>query len=88
MNEEIRNFADGILTAIGQTLTTEAEAEALPAVNDEILIYQAVAKIINDRGLPDNGIEKLNAYATLQGVDYQAERKVSNNIFIGASLED
>lgn len=88
MNDEIRVFADGILTAIGQPLLTDVEAVALPSEMDEVKIYQALANIINDRNLPDGGIEKLNAYAVIQGVDFSGKRKVFNNIFIGAPLEN
>ena len=93
--EEIRIFSDGILTAIGQPNLTNAEAVALPAVvgdepTDEELveIYKALADIINAREFPDDGIKKLNAYAILHDVDFSGERKVNNNIFIGASLEN
>lgn len=90
---EIRIFADGILTAIGQPTLTDVEAVALPAVigeepSDEelVMIYRALADVINAREYPDDGIKKLNAYAILHDVDYSAERKVHNNIFIGAGL--
>lgn len=93
--EEIRIFSDGILTAIGQPNLTNAESVALPAVigdeptdDDLVEIYKALANIINAREFPDDGIEKLNAYAILHNVDYTGERKVHNNIFIGASLEN
>ena len=93
--EEIRIFSVGILTAIGQPNLTNAEAVALPAVvgdepTDEELveIYKALADIINAREFPDDGIKKLNAYAILHDVDFSGERKVHNNIFIGASLEN
>lgn len=86
MNNEIRIFADGILTAIGQPLLTDAEAVALPSEMDEVKVYQALADIINNREFPDDGIAKLNAYAVLHNVDFKADRKVFNNIFIGAEL--
>lgn len=93
--DEIRIFSDGILTAIGQPNLTDSEAAALPAVigdepTDEELveIYRALEAIINAREFPDNGIEKLNAYAVLKGVDFSGQRKVHNNIFIGATLEN
>ena len=93
--EEIRIFSDGILTAIGQPNLTNAESVALPAVigdeptdDDLVEIYKALANIINAREFPDDGIEKLNAYAILHNVDYTGERKVHNNIFIGAGLEN
>lgn len=86
MNDEIRIFADGILTAIGQPLLTDVEADALPSEMDEVKIYQALADIINNREFPDGGIAKLNAYAVLHDVEFSAERKVFNNIFIGAEL--
>ena len=86
MNDEIRIFADGILTAIGQPLLTDAEAVALPSEMDEVKVYQALADIINNREFPDDGIAKLNAYAVLHNVDFKADRKVFNNIFSGAEL--
>lgn len=86
MNDEIRVFADGILTAIGQPLLTDVEAQALPSEMDDVKIYQALADIINSREFPDDGIAKLNAYAVLHDVDFSAKRKVFNNIFIGAEL--
>lgn len=93
--EEIRIFTDGILTAIGQPNLTDSESVALPAVigdepTDEELveIYKALADIINAREFPDDGIQKLNAYAVLHDVDFSGKRKVHNNIFIGASLEN
>lgn len=93
--EEIRIFTDGILTEIGQPNLTDSESVALPAVIGEIPtdeelkeIYKALTNIINAREFPDDGIKKLNAYAVLHDVDYTGERKVHNNIFIGAPLEN
>lgn len=88
MDNEIRVFADGILNAIGQPLLTDVEAAALPQEMDDVKIYRALADIINNREFPDDGIAKLNAYAVIQGVNFSGERKVFNNIFIGASLEN
>lgn len=88
MDNEIRVFADGILNAIGQPLLTDVEADALPQEMDDVKIYRALADIINNREFPDDGIAKLNAYAVIQGVNFSGERKVFNNIFIGASLEN
>lgn len=88
MANDNRVFADGVLRAIGQPLLTDAEAAILPADDDVEKIYQALADIINQRHLPDDGIGKLNAYAKIHDVDFSGKRKVSNNIFIGAALEN
>lgn len=87
MTDEIRDFADGILQAIGQPLLTDSEAAALPDEMDNVKIYQALADIINGRQFPDDGIKKLNAYAVLHDVDFSSTRKVHNNIFIGGAVE-
>lgn len=87
MNEQVREYTDGILTAIEQPLLTDDEAQELPSVMDTTQIYQALARIINQRSFPGDGIDKLNAYAVLHGVDYTGKREFSNNIFIGAVLE-
>lgn len=87
MNTEIRDFADGILQAIGQPLLTDVEAAALPDYMDEPKVHEALAKIINGRQFPDDGIKKLNAYAVLHDVEFGALRKVNNNIFIGGAVE-
>lgn len=88
MTDEIRIFADGILRAIGQPLLTDAEATRLPQVMDDVEIYKTLSDIINDREFPDDGIAKLNAYAVLNDVDFSGTRKVHNNIFIGAPIEN
>lgn len=88
MKDEIRVFADGILNAIGQPLLTDAEATRLPEVMDETAVYKALADIINEREFPEDGIAKLNAYAILHNVDFSSTRKVHNNIFIGAGIEN
>lgn len=89
MENEVVIFANGILTAIGQPALTIIEAEALPEDVDPVEpIYSALAEIINGRAFPDNGIERLNAYAVVKGVDFTGEKKVVNNIFIGARLEN
>lgn len=86
--ENIRDFADGILQAIGQPLLTDEEAAKLPAEFNEVDIYKFIADVLNARGFPDNSIEKLNAYAVLHDVDYTGKRTVHNNIFMGAALEN
>lgn len=89
MSDEVLDFANGILTAIGQPSLTEAEQVGLPeSVEDEVAIYQFLADVINNRSFPDDGIKKLNAYALLHGVDYTGETKRINNIFIGSALEN
>lgn len=87
MNAQVREYADGILTAIEQPLLTDDEAQTLPDVMDTVQIYRALASVINARSFPGDGIDKLNAYAVLHGVDYTGKREFSNNIFIGAVLE-
>ena len=89
MSEEVLTFANNILTEIGQPSLTEVEQAGLPAsLEDESLVYQFLAGVINARAFPDDGIKKLNAYALLQGVDYSGEAKRTNNIVIGCVIEE
>lgn len=87
MAEEIRSYADMVLMNINQATLTDEEATMLPAVYNESLILEALAKVINARGATGNAFKKLRAFATLHGVEIGTKQDKKSDILIGMVLE-
>lgn len=84
----LREEANAVLNAIGQSNLTEAEyiIFSTPTPTDERSFYASLSNILNRRGGEGVAIEKLNAYALLNGVDLNAKKNSFNNIFMGSPL--
>lgn len=84
----LRVQANEVLEAIGQSSLTDAEYIMFsnPTPTDATSFYTSIANILNRRGGEGVAIEKLNAYALLEGVNLGAKKDSFNNIFLGAPL--
>lgn len=84
----LREQANEVLDVIGQSTLTDAEYIMFsnPTPTDATAFYTSIANILNRRGGEGVAIEKLNAYALLNGVNLQAKKDSFNNIFLGAPL--
>lgn len=84
----LREEANAVLNAIGQSSLTDAEYIVFsnPTPTEVYSFYESLAYIINRRGGEGVAIEKLNAYALLEGVDIKAKKNSFNNFFMGAPL--
>lgn len=87
MADEIRDWANLVLMEIDQPTLTDDEATLLPEINQENLILEALAKIMNQRGATGNGFKKLKAFATLNGIEIGTKQNKRSDILIGAVLE-
>lgn len=84
----LREEANEVLNAIGQGNLTDAEyiVFSTPTPTDTRAFFMSISNILNRRGGEGVAIEKLNAYALLNGVDLNAKKNSFNNIFIGSPL--
>ena len=84
----LRVQANEVLEAIGQSSLTDAEYIMFsnPTPTDATSFYTSLSNILNRRGGEGVAIEKLNAYALLEGINLQAKKDSFNNIFLGAPL--
>lgn len=84
----LRDEANEVLSAIGQSNLTDAEYIMFsnPIPTDARAFYLSLSSILNRRGGEGVAIEKLNAYALLNGVDLKAKKNSFNNIFMGSPL--
>ena len=84
----LREEANEVLEVIGQSTLTDAEYIMFsnPTPTAAKAFYTSIANILNRRGGEGVAIEKLNAYALLNGVNLQAKKDSFNNIFLGAPL--
>lgn len=84
----LREEANEVLSGIGQSNLTDAEyiMFSTPAPTDQRSFFMSLSNILNRRGGEGVAIEKLNAYALLNGVDLNAKKNSFNNIFMGAPL--
>lgn len=82
----IRDFANSVLLAIGQSTITDEEAVLLPLEYDEGAIYEALARILNKRGATGSAFQKLKAYAVLHNYTIGTKQDKGSNIFIGSVL--
>lgn len=87
MADEIREYANHVLQSISQATLTDEEAELLPEVNQENLILEALAKVMNQRGATGNGFKKLKAFATLHGIEIGTKQNKRSDILIGMVVE-
>lgn len=84
----LRDEANEVLNTIGQGNLTDAEyiMFSTPTPTDARAFYTSLSNILNRRGGEGVAIEKLNAYALLNGVNLNAKKNSFNNIFMGAPL--
>lgn len=87
MEQEIRDWANLVLMQIDQPTLTDEEATLLPEINEESLILNALAKVMNQRGATGNGFKKLKAFATLNDIEIGEKQNKRSDILIGAVLE-
>lgn len=87
MADEIRDWANLVLMEIDQPTLTDDEATLLPEINQENLILEALANVVNQRGATGNGFKKLRAFATLNGIEIGTKQNKRSDILIGAVLE-
>lgn len=85
-----RVYGNQILYRIRQASLTDAEAVGLPeevADNDVAIVYNHLVKVLNGRGGIGDGIARLNAMASENGIDLNAKQERRSEIFVGAVLE-
>ena len=87
MADEIKDWANLVLMEIDQPTLTDDEATLLPEINQENLILEALANVMNQRGATGNGFKKLRAFATLNGIEIGTKQNKRSDILIGAVLE-
>lgn len=87
MADEIRDWANLVLMEIDQPTLTDDEATLLPEINQENLILEALAKVMNQRGATGNGFKKLRAFATLNGIEIGTKQNKRSDILIGMVIE-
>lgn len=86
--QELIDYADGILTAINQSTLTGTEQRLLwlkPHANEQE-IYDSLAWLLNKRGGQGDAVARLKAYGTLSGVYVNVNKSVENNVFLGSVL--
>lgn len=85
-----RVYGNQILYRIRQASLTDAEAFGLPeevADDDVAIVYNHLVKVLNGRGGIGDGIARLNAMASKNGIDLKAKQERRSEIFVGAVLE-
>lgn len=85
-----RVYGNQILYRIRQASMTDAEAVGLPeevADDDVAIVYNHLVKVLNGRGGIGDGIARLNAMASENGIDLNAKQERRSEIFVGAVLE-
>ena len=85
-----RVYGNQILYRIRQASLTDAEAVGLPeevADDDVAIVYNHIVKVLNGRGGIGDGIARLNAMASENGIDLNAKQERRSEIFVGAVLE-
>lgn len=84
----MRDEVNAVLAEIGQSNLTDEEFHIMLCkdLSTDALVFKALSDTINSRGAEGNAIEKLEAAATLRGIEILFTKKVNNNIFIGAPL--
>ncbi len=86
--QELVDYADGILTAIGQSTLTGTEQRLLwlKPHNNNQEIFDTLAWLLNRRGGQGDAVDKLKAYGVMSGVYVDVNKKVENNVFLGSVL--
>ena len=85
-----RVYGNQILYRIRQASLTDAEAVGLPeevADDDVAIVYNHLVKVLNGRGGIGDGIARLNAMASENGIDLNAKQERRSEIFVGSVLE-
>ena len=85
-----RVYGNQILYRIRQASLTDAEAVGLPeevADEEAAIVYNHLVKVLNGRGGIGDGIARLNAMASENGIDLNAKQERRSEIFVGAVLE-
>lgn len=85
-----RVYGNQILYRIRQASLTDAESVGLPeevADDDAAIVYNHLVKVLNGRGGIGDGIARLNAMASENGIDLNAKQERRSEIFVGAVLE-
>ena len=85
-----RVYGNQILYRIRQASLTDAEAVGMPeevADDDVAIVYNHLVKVLNGRGGIGDGIARLNAMASENGIDLNAKQERRSEIFVGAVLE-
>ena len=85
-----RVYGNQILYRIRQASLTDAEAVGLPeevADDDVAIVHNHLVKVLNGRGGIGDGIARLNAMASENGIDLNAKQERRSEIFVGAVLE-
>lgn len=85
-----RVYGNQILYRIRQASLTDAEVVGLPeevADDDVEIVYNHLVKVLNGRGGIGDGIARLNAMASENGIDLNAKQERQSEIFVGAVLE-
>lgn len=85
--EDVRLEADQILMSLDQATITDKEASLLIDSLELRDILFSLSSIIKSRGSEGLAVEKLNAYALLEGIELNAVHEYPSNILIGAVLE-
>lgn len=84
---DVRTYANYVLQNINQANLTDAEASLLPDTEEEGLILEALAKVLNTRGATGNGFKKLQAFATLHNITIGTKQNKRSDILLGMVLE-
>lgn len=85
-----RVYGNQILYRIRQASLTDEEAVGLPeevADDAAAIVYNHLVKVLNGRGGIGDGIARLNAMASENGIDLNAKQERRSEIFVGAVLE-
>ena len=86
----VREFAEAVLSQIGQANLTDEEAATMPAElpdGSEAQIFKLIAAVLNNRSGIGNAIEKLNALAVLNDIHFEGQQTRFSDILIGGVLE-
>ncbi len=90
----MREFLDGILTAIESESLTDDEFESVPDdLSDGVYNkanYEALKAVVQERDGVSGQLKRLNAYFVAKGLDTTgtAIRDAASQIFLGAALDD
>lgn len=86
--QELIDYADGILMAVNQSTLTGTEQRLLwlKPHQTEQEIFDSLACILNRRGAQGDAVERLKSYASLSGVYVGVEKSAVNNVFLGSVL--
>lgn len=78
--------ANRILLFISQPTLTDEEKEELTTVDDLETVLKSLSSILDGREDSAGAIKKLNAYAFTKGIQLEAKKTFTSNVFLGAPL--